>query len=227
MGMGVDIRNQMANRAAKEIQSGMIVNLGIGIPSLIPNHISQEVEVLFHAENGVLGMGPSPRKGEEDPTLCNAAGYPVTTVHGASYFDSAIAFGIIRSGYLDMTFLGGLEVSEDGDLANWIVPGKRVPGIGGAMELAQKAKKVVVLMNHLNKDGEPKIVKQCSFPLTARRCVSLIITDMAVIEVTSSGLLLKEVIAPRTIEDVIAATGAELTIADRVKVLDPRKEEHS
>ncbi|MEC2072782.1 3-oxoacid CoA-transferase subunit B [Alkalihalophilus marmarensis] len=227
MGMGVDIRNQMANRAAKEIQSGMIVNLGIGIPSLIPNHISQEVEVLFHAENGVLGMGASPRKGEEDPTLCNAAGYPVTTVRGASYFDSAIAFGIIRSGYLDMTFLGGLEVSEGGDLANWIVPGKRVPGIGGAMELAQKAKKVVVLMNHLNKDGEPKIVKQCSFPLTARRCVSLIITDMAVIEVTSSGLLLKEVIAPRTIEDVIAATGAELTIADRVKVLDPRKEEHS
>ncbi|OLS36965.1 acyl CoA:acetate/3-ketoacid CoA transferase subunit beta [Alkalihalophilus pseudofirmus] len=227
MGMGVDIRNQMANRAAKEIQSGMIVNLGIGIPSLIPNHISQEVEVLFHAENGVLGMGPSPRKGEEDPTLCNAAGYPVTTVRGASYFDSAIAFGIIRSGYLDMTFLGGLEVSEDGDLANWIVPGKRVPGIGGAMELAQKAKKVVVLMNHLNKDGEPKIVKQCSFPLTARRCVSLIITDMAVIEVTSSGLLLKEVIAPHTIEEVIAATGAELTIADRVKVLDPRKEEHS
>lgn len=227
MGMGVDIRNQMANRAAKEIQSGMIVNLGIGIPSLIPNHISKEVEVLFHAENGVLGMGPSPRKGEEDPTLCNAAGYPVTTVRGASYFDSAIAFGIIRSGYLDMTFLGGLEVSEDGDLANWIVPGKRVPGIGGAMELAQKAKKVVVLMNHLNKDGEPKIVKQCSFPLTARRCVSLIITDMAVIEVTSSGLLLKEVIAPHTIEDVIAATGAELTIADRVKVLDPRKEEHS
>ncbi|MCM3490074.1 3-oxoacid CoA-transferase subunit B [Alkalihalophilus marmarensis] len=227
MGMGVDIRNQMANRASKEIQSGMIVNLGIGIPSLIPNHILKEVEVLFHAENGVLGMGPSPRKGEEDPTLCNAAGYPVTTVRGASYFDSAIAFGIIRSGYLDMTFLGGLEVSEEGDLANWIVPGKRVPGIGGAMELAQKAKKVVVLMNHLNKDGEPKIVKQCSFPLTARRCVSLIITDMAVIEVTSSGLLLKEVIAPHTIEDVIAATGAELTIAESVKVLDPRKEEHS
>nr|WP_285839934.1 3-oxoacid CoA-transferase subunit B [Alkalihalophilus marmarensis] len=225
--MGVDIRNQMANRASKEIQSGMIVNLGIGIPSLIPNHILKEVEVLFHAENGVLGMGPSPRKGEEDPTLCNAAGYPVTTVRGASYFDSAIAFGIIRSGYLDMTFLGGLEVSEEGDLANWIVPGKRVPGIGGAMELAQKAKKVVVLMNHLNKDGEPKIVKQCSFPLTARRCVSLIITDMAVIEVTSSGLLLKEVIAPHTIEDVIAATGAELTIAESVKVLDPRKEEHS
>jgi acetate CoA/acetoacetate CoA-transferase beta subunit len=219
MGMGVDIRNQMAKRAAQEIKSGMIVNLGIGIPSLVANHVREEIDVLFHAENGVLGMGPSPEKGTEDPMLCNAAGYPVTTVRGASYFDSAIAFGMIRSGYLDMTFLGGLEVSEKGDLANWIVPGKRVPGIGGAMELAQKAKKVVVLMNHTSKDGQPKIVQECSFPLTAKRCVSLIITDMAVIEVTDGGLLLKEVISPHTIQDVLEATGVHLLVAETIKTI--------
>jgi acetate CoA/acetoacetate CoA-transferase beta subunit len=219
MGMGVDIRNQMAKRAAQEIKSGMIVNLGIGIPSLVANHVREEIDVLFHAENGVLGMGPSPEKGTEDATLCNAAGYPVTTVRGASYFDSAIAFGMIRSGYLDMTFLGGLEVSEKGDLANWIVPGKRVPGIGGAMELAQKAKKVVVLMNHTSKDGQPKIVQECSFPLTAKRCVSLIITDMAVIEVTDGGLLLKEVISPHTIQDVLEATGVHLLVAETIKTI--------
>ncbi|MDV2683660.1 3-oxoacid CoA-transferase subunit B [Alkalihalophilus lindianensis] len=220
MGMGVDIRNQMAKRAALEIKSGMIVNLGIGIPSLVANHVSEEIDVLFHAENGVLGMGPSPGKGAEDATLCNAAGYPVTTVRGASYFDSAIAFGMIRSGYLDMTFLGGLEVSAKGDLANWIVPGKRVPGIGGAMELAQKAKKVVVLMNHTSKDGQPKIVQECTFPLTAKQCVSLIITDMAVIEVTDDGLLLKEVISPHTIQDVLDATGVELLVGETIKTIE-------
>ncbi|WP_100372863.1 3-oxoacid CoA-transferase subunit B [Bacillus sp. FJAT-45037] len=213
MGMGVDIRNRMAKRAAEEIEAGMIVNLGIGIPSLIPNHLSADLNVLFHAENGILGMGPSPPAGEEDATLCNAAGYPVTAAPGASYFDSAIAFGMIRSGYLDMTFLGGLEVSTQGDLANWIVPGKRVPGIGGAMELAQKAKRVVVLMNHTSKTGEPKIVDSCSFPLTAKKCVSLIITDMAVIEVTAKALLLKEVMAPYCVEDVIKKTGASLKLS--------------
>lgn len=156
MGMGVDLRNRMARRAAKEIDPGMIVNLGIGIPSLVSNHIPTDMQVMFQAENGVLGMGESPEEGEENPMLCNAAGFPVSIVPGASYFDSATAFGIIRSGNLDITILGGLEVSEKGDLANWIVPGKRVPGIGGAMELAQKAKKVIVLMSHVNKHGEPK-----------------------------------------------------------------------
>jgi acetate CoA/acetoacetate CoA-transferase beta subunit len=213
MGMGVDVRNKIAKRAAQEIKDGMIVNLGIGIPSLVPNHLSPTINVMFHAENGILGIGKSPEKGEEDPTLCNAGGFPVTIVPGASYFDSAIAFGMIRSGALDITILGGLEVSETGDLANWIVPGKRVPGIGGAMELAKKAKKVIVVMNHCNKKGEPKILKTCTLPLTAKACVSMIITDMAVIAVTEEGLLLKEVMAPFTAIDVVQKTGAPLRIS--------------
>lgn len=216
MGMGVDIRNRIARRAAQEIKVGMIVNLGIGIPSLVSNHIRDDIHVMFHSENGVLGMGESPEKGTENPTLCNAGGFPVTVVPGASYFDSATAFGMIRSGYLDITILGGLEVSEQGDLANWIVPGKRIPGIGGAMELAKKAKKVIVLMSHSNKNGDPKILTECSLPLTAKNCVSMIITDMAVIEVTEKGLVLKEVMAPYTSYDVIEKTGAPLYVSNEV-----------
>lgn len=219
MGMGVDVRNRIAKRAAKEIKDGMIVNLGIGIPSLVSNHLPNDIQVMFHAENGILGIGKSPEKGEENPTLCNAGGFPVTTVPGASFFDSATAFGMIRSGYLDITILGGLEVSEKGDLANWIVPGKRVPGIGGAMELAKKAKKVIVLMNHCNKNGKPKLLKNCTLPLTAKACVSLVITDMAVIEVTDKGLLLKEVMAPYTIDDVIANTDAPLKVSEDVGII--------
>lgn len=212
MGMGVDIRNRIAKRAAKEIHDGLIVNLGIGIPTLVADHLPQDIHVLFHAENGVLGTGPSPNPGQEDPALCNAGGFPITTVTGASYFDSATAFGMIRRGYIDVTILGALEVSEKGDLANWIVPGKRVPGMGGAMELAQKAKKVIVLMNHVNKQGESKILKECTLPLTARRSVDLIITDMAVMEVKKEGLVLKEVMAPYTVDEVIANTEATLKI---------------
>ncbi|WP_134702659.1 3-oxoacid CoA-transferase subunit B [Ammoniphilus sp. YIM 78166] len=212
MGMGVDIRNRIAKRAAQEVKDGMIVNLGIGIPTLVANHLSDDLHVMFHAENGILGTGPSPEKGEEDPALCNAGGFPVTIIPGASYFDSALAFGMIRRGYLDITILGALEVSEKGDLANWIVPGKRVPGMGGAMELAQKAKKVIVLMNHVNKQGESKILRECALPLTAKACVDLIITEMAVIEVTEEGLLLKEVMAPFTVEEVVAHTEAPLRI---------------
>ncbi len=215
----LDERNCMAKRAAEEIQDGMIVNLGIGIPSLVPNHLPQNLHVMFHAENGVLGMGESPEKGMENPTLCNAGGFPVTVVSGASYFDSATAFGMIRSGYLDITILGGLEVNQKGDLANWIVPGKRVPGIGGAMELAKKAKRVIVLMNHCNKKGESKIVKECTLPLTAKQCVSLIITEMGVIEVNEQGLLLLEVMAPYTVEDVISKTNAPLLISETIRVI--------
>ncbi|MCM3706363.1 MULTISPECIES: 3-oxoacid CoA-transferase subunit B [Cytobacillus] len=218
MGVGVDVRNQIARRAANEIKDGMIVNLGIGIPSLVSNHIPEEIHVMFHAENGILGMGESPEKGFEDEMLCNAGGFPVTLVPGASYFDSATAFGIIRSGYLDITILGGLEVDEQGDLANWIVPGKRVPGIGGAMELANKAKKVIVVMNHINKNGDPKILKKCSLPLTAKKCVNLIITDMAVIEVTEEGLLLKEVMSPYTVKEVLENTEAELQVSDDLAI---------
>ncbi|MDF1996326.1 3-oxoacid CoA-transferase subunit B [Peribacillus frigoritolerans] len=220
MGMAVDVRNRIAKRAAKEIHDGLIVNLGIGIPTLVADHIPQDIHVLFHAENGVLGTGPSPDPGKEDPALCNAGGFPITTVLGASYFDSATAFGMIRKGYIDITILGALEVSEKGDLANWIVPGKRVPGMGGAMELAQKAKKVIVLMNHVNKQGESKILKTCTLPLTARKSVDLIITDMAVMEVTEEGLVLKEVMAPYTVDDVIRNTEATLKIHAAVNTIE-------
>ncbi|MED3762424.1 MULTISPECIES: 3-oxoacid CoA-transferase subunit B [Peribacillus] len=220
MGMAVDVRNRIAKRAAKEIHDGLIVNLGIGIPTLVAEHIPQNIHVLFHAENGVLGTGPSPDPGKEDPALCNAGGFPITTVLGASYFDSATAFGMIRKGYIDITILGALEVSEKGDLANWIVPGKRVPGMGGAMELAQKAKKVIVLMNHVNKQGESKILKTCTLPLTARKSVDLIITDMAVMEVTEEGLVLKEVMAPYTVDDVIRNTEATLKIHAAVNTIE-------
>ncbi|MCK2017389.1 3-oxoacid CoA-transferase subunit B [Peribacillus frigoritolerans] len=220
MGMAVDVRNRIAKRAAKEIHDGLIVNLGIGIPTLVADHIPQDISVLFHAENGVLGTGPSPDPGKEDPALCNAGGFPITTVMGASYFDSATAFGMIRKGYIDITILGALEVSEKGDLANWIVPGKRVPGMGGAMELAQKAKKVIVLMNHVNKQGESKILKTCTLPLTARKSVDLIITDMAVMEVTEEGLVLKEVMAPYTVDDVLRNTEASLKIHAAVNTIE-------
>jgi acetate CoA/acetoacetate CoA-transferase beta subunit len=218
MGMGIDFRQQIAKRAALEIKNGMIVNLGIGIPSLVPDYLPDDVHVMFHAENGVLGIGPSPEKGEEDENLCNAGGFPITILKGASYFDSATAFGIIRRGLLDLTVLGALQVSESGDLANWIVPGKRVPGIGGAMDLAQKAKKVIVVMNHTDKAGNPKIVKECSLPLTSKQCVDLIITEMAVIEVVNNTLVLKELMSPFTVDDVIKNTGADLKISEELKM---------
>jgi acetate CoA/acetoacetate CoA-transferase beta subunit len=218
--VGMGIRERIAKRAAKELKDGMIVNLGIGIPSLIPNFLPKGMRIMFQAENGILGMGESPDKGKEDANLCNAAGYPVTIVDGASYFDSATAFAMIRKGLIDVTVLGGLQVSEQGDLANWMVPGKRVPGVGGGMELAQKTKKVIVVMSHVSKDGEPKIVTECSLPLTARQCVHLIITDQAVIEVTKEGLLLTEVMAPYHVEDVVANTGAFLQIAPSLKRIE-------
>ena len=219
MGLGVEIRHQMAKRAAEEIQNGMIVNLGIGIPSLVPNHLSADLQVMFHAENGILGMGPSPTKGEEDENLCNAGGFPVTVGPGASYFDSAMAFGMIRKGKIDITILGALEVSEKGDLANWIVPGKKVPGMGGAMELAQKVKNVIVLMNHTDKHGNPKIVTQCKLPLTAVGCVNQIITEMAVFLVTKEGLKLTELFAPYEIEEVSQKTGCSFITSPTIRTI--------
>lgn len=217
--MDLGVRERIAKRAAQELIDGMIVNLGIGIPSLIPNFLGNR-RILFQAENGVLGIGKSPAKGEEDANLCNAAGYPVTVVSGASYFDSATAFAMIRKGLIDVTVLGGLQVSEQGDLANWLVPGKRVPGVGGGMELAQKTKKVIVVMSHVNKDGEPKIVSTCSLPLTASRCVDLIITDRAVMEVTDEGLLLTEIMVPYDVKDVISHTAAPLRISNMLKCIE-------
>lgn len=223
MGMGEvnetkTYRERIARRAAREIEDGMIINLGIGIPTLVADFIPPDVRVLFHAENGILGTGPSPKKGEENPMLCNAGGFPVTLEKGASFFDSATAFAIIRRGLLDMTILGVLEVSQSGDIANWIVPGKRVPGMGGAMELAQKAKKVMVVTTHLDKNGRSKIVRECSLPLTARAAADWIITDMAVMQVRPDGLYLREVMYPYCVADVIGATEAELKIEGEVEV---------
>lgn len=220
MGVGIDNRNRMAKRAAEEIKPGMIVNLGIGIPSLVSNHLKDKEKVMFHAENGIVGIGPQPVLGEEDEHLCNAGGFPVTVVRGAAYFDSATAFAMIRSGRIDITILGALEVSKKGDLANWIVPGKKVPGMGGAMELAQKAKKVIVLMNQVDKHGRPKIVESCSLPLTSKSCVNLIITDMGVFRIENEHIMLIERFAPFTVSDIQAKTECSFQIDDSLKVID-------
>ncbi|MDQ0887786.1 acetate CoA/acetoacetate CoA-transferase beta subunit [Paenibacillus sp. V4I9] len=219
MGMGKETRVRIAKRAAQELKDGMAVNLGIGIPTQVADYVPEGIHVVFHAENGILAAGGAPLPGEEDAFLCNAGGYPVTITNGASYCDSSIAFAMIRRGCIDISILGALEVSERGDLANWIVPGKRVAGVGGAMELAQKAKKVIVLMNHVNRQGESKVKKQCDLPLTAQTCVKLIITEMAVMEVTDQGLLLKEIMLPYTVEDVVNHTEAELIIPENISYI--------
>ncbi|WP_338776578.1 3-oxoacid CoA-transferase subunit B [Metabacillus sp. FJAT-52054] len=217
MGMGRETKLSIAKRAAQEVEKGMVLNLGIGIPSLVPNFLPMDFPVMIQAENGILGMGPEPPTGEEEWELCNAAGFPVTEGKGISYFDSAAAFGMIRSGCIDMTILGSLEVSSSGDLSNWIVPGKTIPGMGGAMELAQKARKVLVVMSHTDKHGRPKIVDQCSLPITAQKCVSRIITEMAVLDVTDSGLMLTEVMESFSVEEVIRKTGASLIISPELQ----------
>lgn len=219
MGLGVEEKNKMAARAAEEISDGMVVNLGIGIPSLIPNHLKGIRNVIFHAENGILAMGKSPVKGEEDANLCNAGGFPVTLETGGSYCDSATAFSIIRRGLLDLTILGALQVSEKGDLANWIIPGKKVPGMGGATELAMKTKTVIVVMAQCDKYGRSKIVKECTLPMTAKGCVNVIITEMGVLKVTETGLTLTEIFNPYTLEDFKKNTEANYTTADTLRFI--------
>lgn len=216
MAVGLGTRERIARRAAQEVRPGMVVNLGIGIPTLVADFLPPGMPVFLQAENGVVGYGSSPPPGAEDPYLVNAGGYPITLMPGAAFCDSAVAFAMIRRGRVDMTILGGLQVSQRGDLANWLVPGRRIHGYGGAMELAQKAKRVVVVMTHVSPSGEPKIVPECTYPLTARGVVDVIVTDMAVIDVTSEGLVLREVAAPYTVADVVAATGAPLLVPDQV-----------
>ncbi|MCD6103066.1 MAG: CoA transferase subunit B [Thermotogaceae bacterium] len=206
----------IAKRVAMELHDGDIVNLGIGIPTLVANYLPSGVEIFLQSENGILGMGPAPRPGFEHPQLINAGGMPVTFLPGAAAFDSAMSFGLIRGGHVDATVLGALQVDEEGHLANWMIPGKLVPGMGGAMDLVTGAKKVIVAMQHVNKNGTSKIVKKCSLPLTSIRRVNLIVTDMAVIEVTENGLILKEVAPETTVEEVIEATEAKLVIPDKV-----------
>ena len=204
-------KERIARRVALEVKPGSLVNLGIGLPSMVANYLPEQVDVFFQAENGVIGLGARPPEGMEDPNLTDAGGGFVTAVPGAASIDSAMSFGIIRGGHLDMTVLGGLQVDERGYLANWMVPGKMVPGMGGAMDLVAGAKRVVVAMVHTAK-GTPKIVPECELPLTAVRRVSLIVTEMAVIEPTEEGLVLREVASDSSVDDVIAATSAKLIV---------------
>lgn len=210
------IKQVIAKRVAMELKDGDVVNLGIGIPTLVPNYLKKGVEVILQTENGMLGMGPAPEEGKENPELTNAGGGYITALAGASSFDSATSFGIIRGGHVDVSILGVLQVDEKGDLANWMIPGKKTPGMGGAMDLLVGAKKVILAMEHTAK-GNPKIMKKCTLPLTAAGQVDMIITEMGVIEVTPQGLVLKEIHPEFTVEQVKAATEAALIIADDLK----------
>ena len=205
----MDAKEIIARRVALEVKPDMLVNLGIGLPSMVANYLPGDVQVFFQAENGVIGLGARPPEGMEDPNLTDAGGGFVTAVPGAASIDSAMSFGLIRGGHLDMTVLGGLQVDERGYLANWMVPGKMVPGMGGAMDLVSGAKSVIVAMVHTAK-GNPKIVPECSLPLTAMRRVSLIVTEMAVIEPTTDGLVLRERGPDVSVEEIEGATSAKL-----------------
>ncbi|MTG96609.1 MULTISPECIES: CoA transferase subunit B [Myroides] len=202
----------IAKRIAKELQDGFYVNLGIGIPTLVANYVPQGMNVEFQSENGVLGMGPFPFEGEEDADLINAGKQTITTLKGASFFDSATSFGMIRGKHVDLTILGAMEVSESGDIANWKIPGKMVKGMGGAMDLVASAENIIVAMMHVNKIGESKILKECSLPLTGVKCVKKIVTELAVMEVTDKGIKLLERAPGVSVEDIIKATEVTLLI---------------
>lgn len=212
-----DIKEIIASRVAKELKDGDVVNLGIGLPTMVANYIPEGVNVVFQSENGFLGLGPVPEKGNENVDIVNAGAQYVTVVPGAQFFDSATSFGIIRGRHVDVTILGALEVDRKGNLANWIIPGKMVPGMGGAMDLVVGAKKVIIAMQHTQK-GKPKILEECTLPYTALNVVDLIITEMGVMEITSEGICLTEISSEFTLEEVLEATGAQLMVSPDLKI---------
>lgn len=211
------LRERIASRVACELRAGELVNLGIGLPSMVADYVAEDLGVIFQSENGLVGLGPTPDQGHIDVDLTNAGGQPVTALPGAAFFDSALSFAIIRGGHVDVTVLGALEVDREGGLANWIVPGRMVPGMGGAMDLAIGARRVIVAMEHCDKQGQPKILSRCTLPLTACGQVNLIVTEKAVIEVTDDGLLLKEIAFDTTADEVRQLTGTELRLDENIK----------
>ncbi|POS03148.1 3-oxoacid CoA-transferase subunit B [Flavobacterium croceum DSM 17960] len=213
-------KNQIAKRIAQEVKDGYYVNLGIGIPTLVANFVRNDISVEFQSENGVLGMGPFPFEGEEDADIINAGKQTITTLPGASFFDSAFSFGMIRSQKVDLTILGAMEVSENGDIANWKIPGKMVKGMGGAMDLVASAENIIVAMMHVNKAGESKILKKCTLPLTGVGCVKKVVTELAVLDITPQGFKLLERAPGVSVEDIIKATEANLIVEGEIPEMD-------
>ncbi|TCS41086.1 3-oxoacid CoA-transferase subunit B [Reinekea marinisedimentorum] len=214
----MSVKNLIAKRVAEELNKGDLVNLGIGMPTSVADFVPAEKHVVFQSENGMVGLDATPEEGKEDWDLTNAGGTPVTAVEGAAYFDSTLSFSLIRGGHVDATVLGAMEVDREGNLANYMIPKKMVAGMGGAMDLVSGAKRVIIMMTHCNKNGEPKILDACTLPLTALKCVDLIVTELAVIEPTEEGLVLREVAFNTSVEEVLKKTGTELIVPENVKV---------